>query len=182
MKILAVIDLTKPLQRGTKLKFRQSDCWVEFRYEQLHIFCFYCGHKGHNKHLCLTRGKNIECGCVSKDQFSYWLKAGTRKPGGCEGRQDNLNLEHVGPIVLKDSHEIRNSAQDLVVGGVSVQEKGGTGGLRVVNSGKEGVSGLQVDRIGKAELITELESQEYEKDKLLIRKASSERPRGNMVL
>lgn len=82
LKILAVLDLTKPLQRGTKLKYRQSERWVEFRYEQLPIFCFYCGLIGHNERLCLKRGKDVECGCVSTDQFGYWLKTGPRKTAG----------------------------------------------------------------------------------------------------
>lgn len=49
MKLLVEIDITKPLQRDTKLKYRQNEIWVDFKYEQLPGFCFYCGCSGHSK-------------------------------------------------------------------------------------------------------------------------------------
>lgn len=41
IKIMVEINIQKPLQRGTKLKFRQHENWVDFRYEQLSDLCFY---------------------------------------------------------------------------------------------------------------------------------------------
>lgn len=46
VKIQIELDLTKPLQRGTMLKYTEFESWVEFKYEQLPIFCFYCGQIG----------------------------------------------------------------------------------------------------------------------------------------
>lgn len=47
LKIFAEIDLNKPMMRGTKLKLDNESVWVDFRYEHLPIFCFYCGVIGH---------------------------------------------------------------------------------------------------------------------------------------
>lgn len=131
LKILAVLDLTKPLQRGTKLKYRQFERWVEFRYEKLPIFCFYCGLIGHNERLCLKRGKDVECGCVSTDQFGYWLKAGPRKLAGWGVRKESINMESASPPVTKRPEEIKSTTHDLDVGGMSAKDKGALGGRRV---------------------------------------------------
>lgn len=76
LKLQVEVDLTKPLQRGTKLKFKQSEIRVEFKYEQLPIFCYYCGQVGHNEKLCLKRKQDVERNCVLTDQFGIWLRAG----------------------------------------------------------------------------------------------------------
>lgn len=55
IKILAELDLSKPLVRGTKLKYKQSEIWIQFKYEQLPIFCYYCGYIGHNIRMCTKR-------------------------------------------------------------------------------------------------------------------------------
>lgn len=47
VKIQVELDLNKPLQRGTMLKYKQSESWVEFKYEQPLIFRFHCGQIGH---------------------------------------------------------------------------------------------------------------------------------------
>lgn len=43
LKIFAEIDLNKPMMRGTKRKLNNESVWVDFRYEHLPTFCFYCG-------------------------------------------------------------------------------------------------------------------------------------------
>lgn len=45
--MLVEVKLDIPLLRGTKLKLDQEVLWVEFKYEQLAFFCFYCGLIGH---------------------------------------------------------------------------------------------------------------------------------------
>lgn len=52
MKLLVDIDLGKPLLRGTKIKLETKTVWVDFRYEQLPTFCFYCRKVGHQERLC----------------------------------------------------------------------------------------------------------------------------------
>lgn len=44
VKMLVEVDLTKPLIRGTKVGFEGEKQWV-LKYEQLPLFCFYCGKK-----------------------------------------------------------------------------------------------------------------------------------------
>lgn len=46
VKVLVELDLTKPLIRGTTLKYQQEECQIEFKYEQLLLFCFYCERGG----------------------------------------------------------------------------------------------------------------------------------------
>lgn len=77
LKILVDIDLTKPLARGTKLKYQQDEVWAQFKYEQLPTFCYYCGGIGHNERVCAQRLKDLEGNCLKKDQFGPWLRAST---------------------------------------------------------------------------------------------------------
>lgn len=55
LKILAEIDLNKPLLRGSKIQFQGKEVWVEFKYENLATFCFYCGRVGHAERTCSRR-------------------------------------------------------------------------------------------------------------------------------
>ncbi|XP_019191497.1 PREDICTED: uncharacterized protein LOC109186037 [Ipomoea nil] len=44
-RVRVSIPVDKPLKRRMKLiKRDKTSCWVNFRYERLHTFCFYCGH------------------------------------------------------------------------------------------------------------------------------------------
>lgn len=73
-KLLVEIDLMKPLIRGTKLRCKGDMKWVEFKYENLPIFCFYCGLVGHGKRKCARKiedSKNLE---LHESQFGDWLR------------------------------------------------------------------------------------------------------------
>lgn len=52
---------------------------MEFKYEQLPIFYFYCGLIGHNERLCLKRKKDREQNCMLSEQFGGWLRVNNRK-------------------------------------------------------------------------------------------------------
>lgn len=52
LKIRVTLDLTKPLERGRALQFEGKSIWVNFRYEQLPIFCFNCGRIIHGGKGC----------------------------------------------------------------------------------------------------------------------------------
>lgn len=82
MKIQVELDLTKPLLRGTRLKYKHTEIWVEFKYEQLPIFYFYCGTVGHNENLRVKRKKDVSNGYVMKDWYGYWLRADRRNHEG----------------------------------------------------------------------------------------------------
>lgn len=51
INVLVEFDLNKLLLRGIKLRYKKLETWVEFKYEQLLIFCYYCGKIGHNEKL-----------------------------------------------------------------------------------------------------------------------------------
>lgn len=51
-KMLVELDLTKPLIRGTTVSCDDEVKWVNFRYEQLPYFYFYCGKIGHGEKNC----------------------------------------------------------------------------------------------------------------------------------
>lgn len=59
IKILATVNLDKPLLRGTKHKLNGEVCWVDFKYEQLANFCCYCGRMGHSDKMCQMRRENL---------------------------------------------------------------------------------------------------------------------------
>lgn len=69
IKILAEVDLSKPLMRGTMLRFKQSEIWVQFKYEQFPTFCFYCGCVGHNERACQLRKEDLGLSCLKEEQF-----------------------------------------------------------------------------------------------------------------
>lgn len=144
LKILVVIDLTKPLQRGTKLKYRQSDSWVDFRYEQLPIFCFYCGQIGHNERLCLKRGEDVERGCVRNDQFGYWLKAGSRKIASLGNRKEGMKPVNTPYLSMRGTGEEVSIGQEgeLRGGSAILQEGDGVRGKQDSTRGDERVLGL----------------------------------------
>lgn len=99
INILVDIDLTKPLLRGTKLKHKQSECWVEFKYENLPLFCFYCGCIGHNEKGCGQRKIDVTHNKVLQDQFGHWLRAGFRRGPGLSGRRASDRAEMANQLV-----------------------------------------------------------------------------------
>lgn len=75
MKLLVEIDLNKALLRGSKIKLDDEMIWVDFKYEQLPRFYFYCGKLGHQEKLCETKVKDSTEGCLYEDQYGDWLRA-----------------------------------------------------------------------------------------------------------
>lgn len=82
LKIQVELNLTKPLLRGTMLKFKNSESWVDFKYETLPTFCYYCGHLGHTEKLCSKRKHDLAKQCLLKEQFGNWLQADRRREEG----------------------------------------------------------------------------------------------------
>lgn len=69
IKLQVELDLTKPLLRGTKLKYKHLETWVEFKYVQLPNFCYYCVQIGHNETVCSKRKQDVSQNCVIKKQL-----------------------------------------------------------------------------------------------------------------
>ncbi|XP_027177951.1 uncharacterized protein LOC113777103 [Coffea eugenioides] len=74
MKILAEVDISQPLARGTTVKFNGNPIWVEFRYEKCPDFCYKCGIIGHgDKNFKTTVEKEYN---QREEQFGAWMRAG----------------------------------------------------------------------------------------------------------
>ncbi|XP_019183734.1 PREDICTED: uncharacterized protein LOC109178651 [Ipomoea nil] len=67
-QIRVSILVARPIKRRMKLVKRDKiTCWVTFKYERLHNFCFFCGLMGHSHRFCL---KAREAG-ILVDQYPY---------------------------------------------------------------------------------------------------------------
>lgn len=85
------IDLGKPLRRGTKIKLDTEVVWVDFRYEQLPTFCFYCGKVGHQERLCEEKIQDSSQSKILEGQYGEWLRV-TGVSVGRKGSRTNPNL------------------------------------------------------------------------------------------
>ncbi|XP_031099707.1 uncharacterized protein LOC116003906 [Ipomoea triloba] len=53
-RVRVSLPVDKPIKRRMRLMKRdKSTCWVTFKYERLHNFCFFCGLLGHSHKFCL---------------------------------------------------------------------------------------------------------------------------------
>lgn len=69
MKILVELDLERPLLRGTKLKCDNQAVWVDFKYENMALFCFYRVKVGHAEKSCSVRKTNAMYGRLADGQY-----------------------------------------------------------------------------------------------------------------
>ncbi|KAK6161567.1 hypothetical protein DH2020_004948 [Rehmannia glutinosa] len=75
IKLLALIDLAKPLLRGTHIRLGGVKWWVNFKYENLMGFCFYCGFIGHIERGCNQMNDDLKINVLKEGEFGEWLKA-----------------------------------------------------------------------------------------------------------
>lgn len=74
-RIRVSIPVDKPIKRRMKLfKRDKSWSWVNFKYERLHTFCFFCGFIGYSRRFCLKTREST----VPVEQYPYGagLRAG----------------------------------------------------------------------------------------------------------
>lgn len=103
LNILTEIDLNKPLLRGTKLKFGTTEAWVEFRYEQMAGFCYYCGMVGHSERHCQARKHDSSLGCLQEGQYGDWLKATDPRLGTNSGLGNHQGKSLTRPSAFANS-------------------------------------------------------------------------------
>lgn len=69
------MDLTKPLIRETNISFEGEKRWVMFKYEQLPLFCFYCGKIGHGERNYRKKMVDSRIFYLNKGKYREWLRA-----------------------------------------------------------------------------------------------------------
>ncbi|GER38816.1 RNA-directed DNA polymerase (reversetranscriptase)-related family protein [Striga asiatica] len=74
VRILADINVLEPLPRGTFITLASEELWIDFRYENLLTFCFYCGRVGHNDRGCDLKKADIHNSSLSLGQYGEWLR------------------------------------------------------------------------------------------------------------
>lgn len=81
LKLLVEIELNKPLLRGTKIKLDDELVWVDFRYEQLPNFCFYCRKIGHPEKNCERKMMDFRGNSICEGQYGGMAKSELTKRG-----------------------------------------------------------------------------------------------------
>jgi hypothetical protein len=80
-----VLDLSKPLSRGRRLKLGERSLWIAFKYEKIPKFCFRCGTIKHGNRECIKVVGRGAHGADNKFEFGPWLRVGSSNNKG-EGR------------------------------------------------------------------------------------------------
>lgn len=83
IRIKVILDLTKPVKKGTKLRIGTAEaCWILVTYERLPSFCYWCGMFGHTSKDCeQLNDEENRLGKISESQmpFGEFLKASPMK-------------------------------------------------------------------------------------------------------
>ena len=76
LRIRVAIDITQLLCCGRRVRIGESVAlWVDFKYERLPIFCYWCGKVDHDEHDCLQWMHNKEMLRPEEKQYGQWLRA-----------------------------------------------------------------------------------------------------------
>lgn len=131
IKILATVNLEKPLLRGANIKLGSEVCWVDFKYEQIAAFCFYCGRVGYTERVCASRGEDLRLNRLKNGQYGDWLKGVGRSS---EGKTGGGRLIHhmVQSREEKENEEEEKRRETLLEGWLGQQgRRGGWRGHKV---------------------------------------------------
>ncbi|CAA0811315.1 Unknown protein [Striga hermonthica] len=82
LKILVQLPLSEPILRGTFIKIGGTNTWVDFRYENIQSFCFYCGVIGHSDRSCPKKKDDINNDNLQLGQFGDWLRISSSSSSG----------------------------------------------------------------------------------------------------
>ncbi|XP_019171433.1 PREDICTED: uncharacterized protein LOC109166988 [Ipomoea nil] len=99
-RIRVSIPVDKPIKQRMKLlKWDKTTCWVNFKYERLHTFCFFCGMLGHSYKFYLRARESA----IPVEQYPY---SADLRVGG-----------NRGPREIGDQDYRRGSRQRLLIRG-----------------------------------------------------------------
>lgn len=63
------------------MKFEEESVWVDFKYEQLTTFCFYCGLIGHLERNCGGKMSDLKASRLNEGQYGEWMTVQGRSVG-----------------------------------------------------------------------------------------------------
>ncbi|XP_019171492.1 PREDICTED: uncharacterized protein LOC109167042 [Ipomoea nil] len=79
-------DVSNPLKRRMKMILRDGSwTWINFKYERLHMFCFFCGKMGHTDKFCLQARRSL----LRPEQYPFGvsMRAGGTGPAKTLGEK-----------------------------------------------------------------------------------------------
>ncbi|KAL8524893.1 hypothetical protein ACS0TY_014497 [Phlomoides rotata] len=82
VRVKVSVNVEKPMKQGLNLELHSSkSIWVNFKYERLPSFCYFCGMFGHMKRECdLVEGEEIVTDLPDeKLPFGEWMRASPSK-------------------------------------------------------------------------------------------------------
>ena len=112
LRIRVIIDIQKPLERGRSLTIAGKAHWVNFKYENLPVFCFFCGRIVHGDFGCTKRTQTD-----LKKEWGVWLRA---EKSNRQGTSRSLERKSEGPYQ-------GNNSGDHTMGGGNLNVKGSSG-------------------------------------------------------
>ena len=80
LRLRVSIDILKPLSRGRVVRMGATKKgWVDFRYERLPIFCYWCGKLDHYDRDYLLSTESNESLEFDRRKYGSWLRADSEK-------------------------------------------------------------------------------------------------------
>lgn len=133
VKILEEVDISRALLRGTKVQYDGREVWVDFRYENVALFWFYCGKVSHSEKTCACRQSDAREGKLLEGQYEDWLRADTRRIGtkqpnpkaGTEtGKESNNGVTKT--VLLQERVRKANNGEQISCAIVEIERGEGT--------------------------------------------------------
>lgn len=82
IRVRVALPISKPLRRGGYIADSDGErTWVNFKYERLPVFCYFCGLLGHDICHCASHFAAEKNGVDVEYQYGEWLKAFGSRPG-----------------------------------------------------------------------------------------------------
>lgn len=154
LRIRVAIDIDRPLKRRMKIKKPGGEwLWIQFKYERLPSFCFYCGRIGHAEKFCEEMFDNSQNNEMRRYDSS--LRAPLRGQELSKANQwlRGANGAALAPVKLDDKEEDGGGMEAQTV------EESGIDASENHNSEKSGISEIMCEIRGgdQGKVVTEME-------------------------